>query len=380
MRRPEFGITCPAAISAKNRMLRRRGLMDPALVLLVSLAALATWMSAAAQTRSPATIETSIAGVSPFARPPANFDPHTATDAELDDYGFPPRPSAEEGADMMAHWERRAKTQTRIVPQLVQTGKFHGPVRTIKQIGTASGAIEANNENWSGYTIIDRGNPFAKPRSRVEARYVVPTPASGCESKADTYSSANWVGIDGAFSNDVFQTGTESDLDCTSGPAYYAWIEWFPNSEIRVSNLAVSPGDLMSVAAFIGRGGRKHLTIDNLTTRKSVALAMTPPPGTGLVGNSIEWIVERPTLNNVALSKLTNYVLNPWTEISGVSFPSPSGPPVIYLPNAAPASATIYRLWMTDGTDRISGAQLFSISDATAKAAPSLWFVATTPY
>ena len=146
-----------------------------------------------------------------------------------------------------------------------------------------------------------------------------------------------------------------------------------------MSNLAVSPGDLMSVAAFIGRGGRKHLTIDNLTTRKSVALAMTPPPGTSLVGNSIEWIVERPTLNNVALSKLTNYVLNPWTDISGVASPRLPGPPLVYLPNAAPASATIYRLWMTDGGERISGAQLFSI-EASAKAAPALWFVATTPY
>jgi hypothetical protein len=358
----------------------RKGQTYGVAALLVTCAGLAPWVGAGAQQQSSASIDTPIAGVSAFVGPPASFNPLTASDADLDRFGFLPRPSAEEGADMMAHWERRAKTQTRIVPQLVQTGKFHGPVRTIKQIGTASGAIEANNENWSGYTIIDRGNPFAKPGSRVEARYVVPTPASGCESKSDTYSSANWVGIDGAFSNDVFQTGTESDLDCTSGPAYYAWIEWFPNSEIRVSNLAVSPGDLMSVAAFIGLGGRKHLTIDNLTTRKSVALAMTPPPGTSLVGNSIEWIVERPTLNNVALSKLTNYVLNPWTDISGVSFPSLSGPPIIYLPDAAPASATIYRLWMTDGTDRISGVQLFSIPKGSAKAAPALWFVATTPY
>jgi hypothetical protein len=107
---------------------------------------------------------------------------------------------------------------------------------------------------------------------------------------------------------------------------------------------------------------------------------MTPPQGTSLVGNSIEWIVERPTINNAALSKLTNYVLNPWTDISGVSFRRLPGPPVIYLPNGAPASATIYRPWMTDGTDRISGVQLFNIPQASAKAAPALWFVATTPY
>lgn len=378
MKRREFGITCPAAISAKNRMLRRQGLMYPVLVLLVSLAALATWMSAAAQTRSSPTIETPISGVSAFARPPANFDPHTATDAELDHYGFPPRPSAEPG--MMAHWERRMVNQTQIVPQFLQTNKFHGPVRTIKPIRTISGVIEANSANWSGYVITDASNPFVKPRSQIEARFIVPKAASGCASKSDTYSSANWVGIDGAFSNDVFQAGTETDLNCASGPDYYAWIEWFPNSEIRVTNLAVSPGDAMSVSVFVGREGRKHVSIENLSTRKSVSLAMTPPHGTDLVGNSIEWIVERPTINNTALSKLTNYVLNPWTDISGVAFPRLPGPPVLYLPNEAPASATIYRLWMNDGTDQVSGVQLFSIPDAPAKAAPSLWFVATTPY
>jgi hypothetical protein len=154
-----------------------------------------------AQQQPSASVDTPIAGVSAFVSLPPNFDPLTASDADLDQFGFPPRPSAEEGADMMAQWERRAKTQTRIVPQLVQGEKFHGPMRAIKQTKTAPGVIEANNENWSGYTITDPGNPFAKPGSRVEARYVVPTPAYGCESKSDTYSSANWVGIDGAFSH-----------------------------------------------------------------------------------------------------------------------------------------------------------------------------------
>jgi len=208
----------------------------------------------------------------------------------------------------------------------------------------------------------------------------VPKPTSGCESGTDKYSSANWVGIDGAFSNDVLQAGTETDLDCAAVANCYAWIEWYPNSEIRVTNLVISPGDLMSVSVFIAADASKHLSIENLTTRKSVALAMTPPRGTELVGNSIEWIVERPTINNAALSKLTNYLLNPWTDIGGVTLPRRPGVPVAYLPNGAPASATIYRLWMSDGTNQLSGVQLFSVDGALPKAAPSLWFVASTPY
>jgi len=101
------------------------------LALVVTCAGLAPWVRTGAQQPS-ASIDTPIAGVSAFVHPPPDFDPLIASDADLDRFGFPPRPSAEEGADMVAQWERRAKTQTRIVPQLVQGGKFHGPVRSIK--------------------------------------------------------------------------------------------------------------------------------------------------------------------------------------------------------------------------------------------------------
>jgi hypothetical protein len=330
----------------------------------------------AAQPRS----ESGIAGVSVFGRPPPVFNPLTASNVELDEYGFPPRPDRNLGEEARKRWEQRVMSQTRIVPELAQTNVFHGPVKGIKPVKTGSGTIDATSSNWSGYAITDPTNPFVKPGSQVEAQFVVPKPASGCtDGSTETYSSANWVGIDGALSNDVFQAGTETDLDCRSGPSYYAWIEWFPKSEIKVRNLAVAPGDLISLSAFIASDGSKHLSIENLTTRKSVALAMKPPPGTELVGNSVEWIVERPTLNNVALSKLTNYLLNPWTNISAVTFPKLGEPPVAYLPDSAPASATTYHLRMSDGSNEISGVQLFSIP-ANAKTAPSLWFVATTPY
>jgi hypothetical protein len=331
---------------------------------------------AAAQPQS----ETGIAGVSAFGRPPPGFNPLTASDAELDQYGFPPRPNHNLGQEAQKQWEQRVMSQTRIVPELKQTNVFHGLAKGIKSVKIAGRAVEAVSSNWSGYAITDGTNPFGKPGSQVGAQFVVPKPASGCSDGTETYSSANWVGIDGAFSNDVLQAGTETDLDCRSGPAYYAWIEWFPNSEIKVANLAVAPGDLISVSVFIAADSSKHLSIENLTTRQSVALAMKPPPGIELTGNSIEWILERPTLNNAALSKLTNYLLNPWTNISAVTFPKLGEAPVTYLPDGAPLSATTYQLWMSDGTKEISGVQLFSIPASNAKTAPSLWFVATTPY
>jgi hypothetical protein len=74
----------------------------------------------------------------------------------------------------MTSWQRRATSQTRTVPQLLPSNKFHGPARAIKPIKRTSGVIEGNSENWSGYVITDASNPFVKPRSQVEARFIVP--------------------------------------------------------------------------------------------------------------------------------------------------------------------------------------------------------------
>jgi hypothetical protein len=120
------------------------------------------------------------------------------------------------------------------------------------------------------------------------------------------------------------------------------------------------------------------LSVENLTAQKSVSLAMQPPPGTKLLGNSIEWIVERPTIDNKVLSELTNFVLNPWSDVGAVVLSGDKRDPMIYLPNAAPASATIYHLSMSDGKRELGGVQLFSNPAASKQAAPSLWFFTTS--
>jgi len=66
-------------------------------------------------------------------------------------------------------------------------------------------------------------------------------------------------------------------------------------------------------------------------------------------------------------------------NVSAVTLPKLGEAPIAYLPDNAPATATTYQLWMSDGTKEISGVQLLSIP-ARAKTVPSLWFVATTPY
>jgi hypothetical protein len=55
--------------------------------------------------------ESGIACVSVFGRPPAGFNPLTASDAELDEYGFPPRPNHDLGPEAQKRWEQRVMSR-----------------------------------------------------------------------------------------------------------------------------------------------------------------------------------------------------------------------------------------------------------------------------
>lgn len=113
---------------------------------------------------------------------------------------------------------------------------------------TASSSV-----NWSGY--VSEGGPF----DQVSATWTQPT--GTCASSA-TYSSF-WVGLDGAGTNTVEQTGAE--VDCSSGRAVcYAWYEMYPRPLVRYG-AAVHPGDQMSAQVTTDGAGNFTLAISDVT-------------------------------------------------------------------------------------------------------------------
>ncbi|MBV8958604.1 MAG: hypothetical protein JOZ37_13500 [Actinobacteria bacterium] len=91
------------------------------------------------------------------------------------------------------------------------------------------------SQNWSGY--VASGGRF----TTVSGSWTVP--AVNCSSTPNGVV-ALWVGIDGAGSKTVEQTGTFSACDQGSA-SYAAWYEAFPASSIILPN-PVGPGDNMS--------------------------------------------------------------------------------------------------------------------------------------
>jgi len=134
----------------------------------------------------------------------------------------------------------------------------------------------------------------------IEGDWVVPNVGAPTQNK--TYYSASWIGIDGDASNDVCQAGVECEVS-QSGSSIsrniYAWWEWYPNPEVKLTNFPVSPGDLITMILCSAQGaGSTSATVymTDVTSGLSTSFSFNAPGTTKLVGNSAEWIVEAPTV------------------------------------------------------------------------------------
>lgn len=279
---------------------------------LVVLLVIAAPLASKAQSQNPNEFPTNLAGATTIAAPPEGFDVFTAADEQLADYGFPPRPNQASSPEDYAVWAKAmTASKTRIVPKLEQTNIFHGPAK----LTTESKSSEENtleSYNWSGYVDFSGAKKYGSSSFYYLITDVVVPVAeqafSACTGSWDYGSS--WAGIDGDGSNDVLQAGFEFDAYCSGGTTatfYSPWYEWFPFGEVRITNLPIAPGDDFFVEVWHTSATQGYAYLVNLNTNQAVEVGFTAPSGTKLIGNSAEWITERPGLST-GLATLTNYI------------------------------------------------------------------------
>jgi hypothetical protein len=331
-----------------------------------------------AQGHSIPTVPTNLPNIRTFVPPPGTFKPVVASPEALQQYGFPPRPDQLKAPAAYDAWAKAVSApQTRLQsPQLVQTVISNGaaqirPSSESKQPAsefnsTPTNSAATDSYNWSGYAVYDNTTkPFAK--SYIYAYWIVPVAqhAFGNSSGGWDYSS-QWVGIDGYGSPDVLQAGTEVDAYASGGTNatfYAAWIEWYPFNESRVSNFSVAPGNEMFVEVWNTSATVGNAYILNATNHLAVAFMFNAPSGTQLVGNSAEWVVERPGIGG-SLATLTNYVACPFDACS--AFGSVNGGTYnrLYYPGINLAGTTVYAISMLDNAGSvISTPSLVGLSD-----------------
>jgi hypothetical protein len=284
-------------------------------------AALAAAGSAAA---APRFLSTNRPEVRAVAGPAAGFDPVRASDRERADYGFPPAPDALRAPEAYAHWARAMRaSRTRIVPKLAVSTVRHGAMRRgIMAPGPAVHSSIDTSTNWSGAVLPGSATSFG-PSSYwlIGADMIVPEAAQPFNTCTGgwLYDSA-WVGLDGYtnYSSDVLQAGLDADAFCADGQTatnYDVWYEWAPGLGTTIQNMTVQPGDELHVVVWAVNGsngteGETYIVDEN--TGQSVAFYIDPPAGTTLIGNSAEFITERPEVNN-KLATLARYTVQFFT-------------------------------------------------------------------
>ena len=251
----------------------------------------------------------SLPGATTIDAPPAGFNPLSASDEELAYHGYAPRPDQSSQPKAYATWAKAmARSQTRITPVLEQTNIFHGPAKLHAASTRSAAESDASvpprasntyySSNWSGYVDLSGATSYGSTSFYYTVNEMVVPIAqqSGC-SGGWAYGSA-WNGMDGFNNSDVLQAGFEFDAYCsgsTKSSYYSAWYEWYPNGEVRISSLPVTPGDDVFVEVWHTSATQGYAYLVNENTGQYVEIGFTAPSGTKLLGNSAEWIVEAPT-------------------------------------------------------------------------------------
>jgi hypothetical protein len=235
-------------------------------------------------------------------KPPRGFDPLTASPADVVRHGFPERP---EDRRHLARYRRvlgQLKDKFHYVEPTfrVNTDRHHGPRNRQTEAGTET------STNWSGGVVYA---PAGATFRWVQGDWVVPNVDAPTPNQ--WYYCASWIGIDGDGSPDVCQAGVECEV-YHSGTSIirniYPWWEWYPLPEVQITNLAISPGDMVTVLICTSGANATSASafFSNRTSGASTSFNFSAPAGTKLVGNCAEWIVEAPTVGG-AQSAIADY-------------------------------------------------------------------------
>lgn len=265
---------------------------------------------------APNRVATNLAGATTSVAPPDGFNALEASDAELAMYGFPPRPDSSLAPQAYATWSKAMlASKTRVFPQLKQTNRFAGPTRAavpntaaVKEASAGTGY----SDNWSGPVDFSGATSYNSTSTfyYILSDFVVPVAEQAIGACTGSWDyEVSWVGIDGDGSSDVLQAGTQSDAYCsgsTKATFYSFWYEWYPYGWVDVSNFPVTAGDDVFVEVWHTSATQGYAYMVNYQTNQAVEIGFTAPSGTKLVGNSAEWIVERPSVGTLAT--LTNYI------------------------------------------------------------------------
>ena len=163
---------------------------------------------------------------------------------------------------------------------------------------------------WSGYMVASDVQVDVQNRSpvvtSVSGSWVVPEVNP---SENITFSGV-WVGIGGYGEETLIQAGTEQEY--INGKAvYYAWYELLPEYVVRINNIHVQPGDMITASISLVNENTNTWTITIRDVTRGEQFKKTVVYNSSRL--SAEWVVERPKVNGT-VSTLADFGNVTFTE------------------------------------------------------------------
>lgn len=213
-----------------------------------------------------------------FLMPPKGFSPSTATNAKLNEYGFPARPNTVTAENKWDAQIRAWKGAATPPPFLAETH---------------ASADSVYASSWSGYAVT--GSPGTY--THAETWYIEPTYYS---SVCSTNAEVTWAGLGGYSEDDLGQDGTGSGVPGMAD--HQAWWEIYPDYDIVPVDFFGHSGYLFDASTrWLGNAYRFFLYDYESGTTDAFDVSSST-----YSGESAEAIAERPRING-SPSYLSNF-------------------------------------------------------------------------
>ena len=260
-------------------------------------------------------------------RPALVGDPNAPSQDELAIAGYPRRPDLSTSPAAYAVWMNAVQRPV----QMVEAAGVSVPDR----------AEDYNSLNWAGQWIqggqkyyYATSSLFQQPDVTVHGTLDVTPLIHQITEKAYFF-----VAMDGIKNASVVQAGTfgnytktcnQDNSACVYYSAYWAFVEWYPDDPVLISNLTIYPGNYYSIQVYMGdangaynpSGADLWASIFEQEDGPGVSGCFGPDSGCSFGhptkgqtfgGATAEWIVERPpplSGQNVTLSNFASATFN----------------------------------------------------------------------
>jgi hypothetical protein len=230
------------------------------------------------------------ARVRTFPKPTSSFHALAVDPQALRKHGLPARPHDSELAN---HWESTVHMIKTVDNYVVPTFSasedvHHGP--------RLAGPVPGTSMNCAGAILAA---PPGKSLRWVHAEWNLPTDLSPADDIGTPASMGCWIGLSGDEGADALQLGADCRVEAGDSGIqrrFQFWWEWYPESQVRIENLAAVAGDVVNCTICTDPEAAKKafICIANLTQGKCTAFEVTAPADSLLRGKYGEWMVGRP--------------------------------------------------------------------------------------